>query len=94
MSETQDLIRTDAVTKSMFTDAVSQRLRETRPWALELSTLQAFMANFAETMSGTGRHLVTIDSPVIRQVWKDLGFKGKPTYKALQVSPPDNRHRR
>lgn len=73
------------VTKNVLIDAYRNRLVMTYDWAADKQKLKQFVDRFS--LTAYGQRLTLLDSPVLQQVWADLGLKGKPTYRALHALP-------
>lgn len=74
-------------TKAQFLAAYRKRLEHSTAWGEDTAMMDRFMLSVqksitteATTWACSGEHL--------KAVWKELGCKGKPTYKALRALPP------
>lgn len=74
------------VTRTQFSTALRQCLKEDFPWAADDTKLNNFMASVQTTLEG--RKTVIIDGKSFQRAWRSCGLKGKPTYKGLHALLP------
>ena len=73
------------MTKSKFLERYREELRLAYPWAQDEVKLDKFMKSVEITIRTTATTANLTDSPDVKAVWKAIGCKGKPTYKALRA---------
>lgn len=76
------------ITKKVLCAALEEKLVEMYPWAQDKQKLDNFMGSFRRTIAGKSS-FCTVDGDALKAAWKDLGGKGKITYKALRALPDE-----
>jgi hypothetical protein len=72
-------------TKKKFLEAVSRNLIECHDWARDPARHAKFMASVIETVNGA--KTCSIDGPAFQRAWREVGGKGKPTFKGIHALP-------
>lgn len=71
-------------TKQQFLSILRRELSK-HEWARDADRLDKAMESAAQTLNG--RRTCVIESESWITAWKEIGMKGKPTYKALHALP-------
>lgn len=79
------------MTKQAYLAALRQYLPTAYPWAKEPERLDRFMESARRTVYGEKGQTAILDktSSASVHVWRAIGCKGVPTYKALRALPED-----
>lgn len=76
------------MTKEAFLAALREQLKMLygSGWASDEAKLARFMSAVEETIHSP-RNIWNMDGPATVAAWRQIGGKGKPTYKALRALP-------
>jgi hypothetical protein len=75
------------MTRAAYLAAARARIAAHWQWARDQpEKLDSFMGQLEETMKGA-RNFVAIDSLALTEAWREIGGKGRPTYKGLRALP-------
>jgi hypothetical protein len=75
------------LTKKTLRAAYIDRVKTTYPWASDEQKLANFCTTLDRTFAGSTE--LSIYGFQFTECWRDLGGKGKPTYKALHALPEE-----
>jgi hypothetical protein len=76
-----------AATKQNFIDLLRAKLVTKYDWAKDPARLDVFMEKVRITLTTDRSPVDMLSGVTIKEVWKEIGCKGKLTYKALRALP-------